>query len=53
MVVEAKRSGEVRLRVTSKIMCGCMAMHGGIEAHDEEELYKVKPGGGTKKKQKR
>ena len=42
VVVESKRSGELRLRVQMQTMCGCISPYGGIEPVEEEWVYSVK-----------
>ena len=42
VVVESKRSGELRLRVQMQTMCGCTSLYGGIEPVEEEWVYSVK-----------
>ena len=43
VVVESKRSGELRLRVTLQTMCACMSFHGAPEPEEEEWIYSVLP----------
>ena len=43
VVVESKRSGELRLRVILQTMCACMSFHGAPEPNEEEWIYSVLP----------